>query len=534
MRRSAILWALAMLVGMAFIGFGLAVGGIYFAALITAMVLAVPLLLMPLEQLLWGGWVLTFLVAGPLQYFAHISKAFWLPYLFGALLFLRLPIDVMAAQKPVGSALAADNSLKKWIFVFFAVTAFSTAVNAPPVLQVLLALKEYLFLWSFLVVLGLGLASSRYFDGTWKAMLWLVPLHIPVVLYQRFAVVPGRTDAASFDAVVGLFGGTPEAGGATGGMGLFLLFTWMLAISLWREGRLRTSAMTGIGITVLVSVLLADIKFVILLLPFALALLYRRELLRRPFRVIAIIVATLVIAGGLATAYQWQFARQGEFGGPFGYIERAIEKNSDNDFYNASTGEIGRVASLNHWWRRHGTDDPVGLFLGHGIGASRYGTVPGTEAVKSLFYRIDRSTAAVYLWETGLLGIAAFLGFLLATARLAGRLSRDARLGKEERAVLAAIEPMFLLQPAVIIYDVQLSAFPQMQLLLMLMAGQVLFSARRAAARAATAAGTKKPHDCAAAFPKASFEAGSYRHHPPGLLLAPKGAASKLRSSALP
>ena len=159
MRRSAILWALAMLVGMAFIGFGLAIGGIYFAALIAAMVLAVPLLLMPLEQILWGGWVLTYLVAGQLEYFGHISKAPWLPYLFCALLFLRLPIDVMSRRNQVVPAVASANPLKKWVFVFLAIVLFTTAVNAAPVLQILVALKEYLFTWSILIVSGLGYLS---------------------------------------------------------------------------------------------------------------------------------------------------------------------------------------------------------------------------------------------------------------------------------------------------------------------------------------------------------------------------------------
>lgn len=494
MRRSAILWALAMLVGMAFIGFGLAIGGIYFAALIAAMVLAVPLLLMPLEQILWGGWVLTYLVAGQLEYFGHISKAPWLPYLFCALLFLRLPIDVMSRRNQVVPAVASANPLKKWVFVFLAIVLFTTAVNAAPVLQILVALKEYLFTWSILIVSGLGYLSSRYFAATWKAMLWLVPLHVPIVIYQRFWVAAARKGNATFDSVVGLFGGDSQGGGSSGAMGMFLLFALLLAIALWRAGKLRTIAMAGICISVAVSVLLADVKFIILLLPIGIALLYRNELLRRPFRALIMLMVSLALAAGLSLFYQAQFGnRYNANKGPFGYIERAIELNLDSENYARGTGDLGRIATLNFWWKQHGMDDPLSFLVGHGIGSTRYGTIMGQQALQHRYVRIDGTAAAIFLWETGLLGLVSFVGFLVAAARLAARLSKNGLLGLRERAVLAAIAPMLLVQPLSLIYNTDLCAVPQMQILLMLIAGQALLSHRRAAARSIQVVAEKKP-----------------------------------------
>lgn len=482
MTRSQLLFSFAVLFGSVVCGFGVAYGDIYFAAAVTAVILAAPLLLMPIERILWGGWVLTFFVTGQLQYFAHLSKAFWLPYLFGALLFMRLPIDLMAMRKAPATVMPTPNPLKMWVFVFFATAAFSTVVNASPPPQVLLAIKEYLFLWGVVIVLGLGLASPRYFSCTWLAMLWLVPLHIPFVIYQRFVVAAGRKDAASFDAIVGIFGGTAETGGATGAMGLFLLFAMMLAISYWRAGKLHFLAVAGIWITALISVLMAEVKIVILLLPIVIGLLYRRELLRKPMHAVGMLLVAVAFTAALSAVYAWQFGTRGNaYQGPFGYIEKAIETNANGDFFNAATGEIGRIASIKYWWSQHSMDDPVTLLIGHGMGATRYGTVMGEQAKKNPFYKIDRSSAVIYLWETGLLGVASFTGFLLAAALMAARVTDNVHLGLRERAVLAAITPMLILQPLVLIYDTHLSAGPQMQMLLMLMVGQVLFSTQRAA-----------------------------------------------------
>ena len=132
MNRSTFSSTLALFVGVAVVGTGLAVGNVYFAAAVTGVVCAIPLLLMPIEYVLWGGWILTFLMAGQLQYFAHIDKAFWLPYLFGLFLFVRLPIDLMTRRTSAGPAISTANSVKTWILIFFAIAIFSTAINASP------------------------------------------------------------------------------------------------------------------------------------------------------------------------------------------------------------------------------------------------------------------------------------------------------------------------------------------------------------------------------------------------------------------
>ncbi len=247
-------------------------------------------------------------------------------------------------------------------------------------------------------------------------------------------------------------------------------------------------------IEVIAVLTLSQVNFAILILPVVIALLFRRELLRQPFRALMMLLLSLAVSAGMAVSYQSQYGNQyNSYKGPFGFLERNIEENTDSEAYDRTTGEIRRTAAIKYWWKQHGMDDPAPFLIGHGLGSSRYGAVMGTQALKNPVFRIDRNAAAVYLWEIGLLGLASFIGFLLAAARLAARLSMDVRLGVSERAVLAAIAPMLLIQPIVAFYDKQLSGVPAGQMLLMLMAGQILFSARRAATRSAQSAREKKP-----------------------------------------
>ncbi len=469
-------------------GMGTAIGDIYFAAFFAALILVIPLIVMPIELVLWGGMVLTFLVAGQLQYFANINKAFWLPYLFGAFIFVRLLIAQIVHPATLSPISRSETSpLVKWLTVFFLTALASTLINASPLFQVLVTIKEYLFLWSILIALAVGLTSEIFFDRMWKAVLWLVPFHLPVVLYQRFVVAAGRAahgDAEGFDAVVGLFGGAQSTGGATGGMGIFLLFAMLLAISFWRQKRINIVTLLAICGISLLCIVLAEIKLIVLMIPVAVALMYRRDLLRNPGRTLVMLSVALVLTAALAAIYQWQYAARGVGNkGPFEYIEHSVETNTSNDFFNPVTGEIGRIASIKFWWQRHSLDEPVYFLIGHGIGASRYGTVMGEAAAKNLVYKIDRSSGVVYLWETGLLGAGMFLAFLISAAILALRLERSATVTPAERTALAAIAPMLVLQIPVLIYNNELNALPATQLLLMMMVGQVEFIRRRSSSR---------------------------------------------------
>ena len=110
-------------------GLAVAVGGGTSTVAIAAMVLFVLALALPLPALFAVFFVLVFLVVGQLQYFGRIDKAFWIPYLLGLLLYLRVLLFSMSvAPAKVGTghiSAAAKTSL--WLFGLFLVLALGSS-----------------------------------------------------------------------------------------------------------------------------------------------------------------------------------------------------------------------------------------------------------------------------------------------------------------------------------------------------------------------------------------------------------------------
>jgi hypothetical protein len=265
-------------------------------------------------------------------------------------------------------------------------------------------------------------------------------------------------------------------------MALFLVMMSLAAISLWRHRLMALWQVIALVVIALACITLAEVKFAILMIPFGVAMLYRRELLHHPLRSLTVLVLATTLAGGVLVAYKTQFSDVRGVGHSslHDYVAQAVERSSDADFVNPATGEMSRAAALKFWWQRHDLDDPVNFFLGHGIGASRMGLVEG-EMAHPLSFRIDRSTMAIYLWEVGVLGVLTVIALLLLGAWQAGRVARlsddNARaLGVKpfERAISAAISASLVLFVVELPYNTDFANVPAMQLLVALMLGQVV------------------------------------------------------------
>lgn len=423
-RWGAVLTLGVALVFAVFAGLAVAVIGSFAAVALTSLMLFVAAMLMPVPLLFRLIVGIVFVVVGQLIYFARIDKAFWIPYLLCLVLYLRL-------LSPVTRGRAADAGaamgLAKLMLVVLLLTAVATSlIHQVPPMQWLVAGKEYFFLLGILLCFAVGVLGTRDVDRLMRWLPWFLALQLPVVLYQRFYVVGQRAGDSAFDAVVGLFGGDPNGGGASGAMAIFSVFAAVVAIEGWRAG-----AWTGrrAGWTVLLALLpivLAEVKFALLLLPFAAILVYGREVRRHPVRSVAAIVGGAVLAGGLLLAYQYQFTsdrtKEGRSVGD--YAASIFERNFGSDQVNLRTLEVGRVAALVMWSRRNGWHDPAGLLIGHGIGATRIGNLVVGEIAKTYRIRIGRTSLAILLWEVGLLGTSAVIAGLLAASVAAFRQAR--------------------------------------------------------------------------------------------------------------
>lgn len=482
-RWGAVLAVLAALGFAVFAGLAVALIGPFAAVALSSLLLFVAAMLLPVP-LLFGLIVgIVFVVVGQLIYFARIDKAFWIPYLLCLVLYLRL-LSPGAGRRSEGAGPAMGLAQAMLIVALLTAVASSLIRQVPP-LQWLVAGKEYFFLLGILMCFVAGVVGTVDVERLLRFLPWFLALQLPAVLYQRFYVVAHRAGDSAFDAVVGLFGGDPQGGGASGAMAIFSVFACVVAIEAWRARRWGAWRAGLTLVLALLPILLAEVKFALLLLPLAAVLVFGREVRRHPVRSVAAIVGGALLAGGLLLAYQYQFTsdrtKEGRSVGE--YAASIVERNFGADQVNLRTLEVGRVAALVMWSRRNGWHDPAGLLIGHGIGATRVGNLVVGEVAKAYRIRVGRTSLAILLWELGLVGALATVTGLLAAAVAAFRQAR-----RDEQAprawMLRAAGIGLVLVLLGLPYNTDFVEVAQIQVLAWCLAGYVVAAARERLPRA--------------------------------------------------
>lgn len=459
--------------------FGLALGlfGAPFGIGLLGFLLLVASFFIPLRFLFWLLVIVTFWLAGPIQYFGHIQKIFWLPYLLGALLMGRALATQLFKRRdhsPASQGETALPVLKTLLWIWLLGLIASSLFNAASPFQVLLSMKEYLFMWGGGLVLAWGLINPDAVDRIFRHSVWFLLAQFPVILYQRFVVAAKRIGPSSWDSVVGLMSGDPNGGGASATMALIVILIMVYHLAAWRHGRCRLPLLLLVISLGLASIMLAEVKFAVLLIPLAFAMVYGRHILRRPLFGISFLLVALALGYLIVFAYQSQFAGNGSKASRSvdAYVEEVIERNTGNEQVNFLTGEMGRIAALKFWWANHSLAEPLHVVMGHGIGASRIGIVEG-EIAKRFRFEVGRSTLVILLWEGGVLAatcLVAMLGFAVIRGFRAARLA-----GTPERQVVLSTAAIGLAITLLMMpYGPDLFSVSQAQLLAILLLVRIL------------------------------------------------------------
>nr|WP_295130994.1 hypothetical protein [uncultured Roseateles sp.] len=466
--------AIAMLGGLATALFG-KVATLFFSVLIVGFFG----LVVPVRMMVPALVVMSFLVAGQLTYFARIDKALWLPFLIGLLLLIRFPFDLM--QRAPGNNHQYDFdpklgfAIKASLFVYFATLAASTAINTVGPLQILVSAKEYFFLWVLLLIFSFGLVRPELIEKIWHWLPWLMVFQIPLILYQRFVIAPSRAVrhmGAEWDAVVGAFGGNPEGGGASGAMGMFCVVAMAYTVARWRRGLIGGFPAGVLVLCGFASIALAEVKFAVLLLPLGFAVIYIRQFLKKPVETAFAMLAVFVISFSVLVLYKTQFSNDGESQSVGEYIESTFKSRSnDDDFVNYRTGELGRKAALVFWKQQHDVYALDKLLIGHGAGASRVGDMVVGEAAKRWPFNIARSSLAILLWETGVIGSVAVIAMLSFCFVGLFRYVSDERLSQEQQSLAAGMSVAVMTVAASLPYNTDFLFAHQTQILLLLSLG---------------------------------------------------------------
>jgi len=422
------------------LGAGTALAGIWMGLLGAGVFSVAFAFALPLHWLILLDLVLATVVAGSAEYFLGLSQAHWIPYVLGLILALRALVE-RGAQ--VGTTLEHGSQPTRLAFkipavAYVAILLGSTAINLAPGLQVITGIKNFLFMWGVLFAMIVVREWQRVAVWFWRVVLVVACLQLPVTLYQRVFVASKANNHVPWDSVVGTFGGIPLLGGHSASMTLFICAGLAWVLIGWRDGQLARSRVLLYLALAMPTVLLAEVKAVVIWLLVGTLLVFARFARTRPLTFVAGVLLNAVLVSGVVLAYVTF-----NYGGGSTSFDEMYEKQIsyiyDAKRFNPKSRELGRVSSIVFWAQEQSLSEPVSLLVGNGMGASRGLATLGTgEVAKRYNFFIDTSALSVLLWDAGVLGAGAFVTMLLFGGWQALRLARDPRLPPTTRRLAEA------------------------------------------------------------------------------------------------
>jgi hypothetical protein len=332
-----------------------------------------------------------------------------------------------------------------------------------------------------------GAVAPSTIDRVWKALLLFATFQFPMAAYQYLFVAQKRatgeiqsTGAPPWDAVIGTFPGTDIGGGNSAAMGFFVLSMLLLSVALWREKRLSTGRALTVVMCALGSIALAEVKAIVLLIPVALGLLYRRELARHPAHALAALVGGVLIAGLLLFGYQ-KIHYETRVIDPKAELANAtvldrLARAINPPDYEGSGDALNRVGNLARWRdQQAATTDIFRTLFGHGIGTTQYSNLEVGRLVRRFGPDIGRTSLVILLWETGIVGTLVFACLLGSGAWLSARLARDDRVPDLHRLFLRVGALLLFLLLLTLPYKNYAVRLTGIQLLMILMLGQAFY-----------------------------------------------------------
>ncbi len=427
-------------------------------------------------------FILSMFFVGQLNYFAGIKQVVWLPYLFGLILYFKAFSSYFSASYTVDGV---KTPISFWVLALLVLVIISAVINQIPLIQAILGSRDIIFLWSIFFIVAYSGLPFNWINKAWGFFPVVIAFQIPLVLYQYFIIAPqriGRSDIAGnaiWDAVVGGFGGDPFGGGASPALAFFLVVGLVYFTSLYRKGLITRARYWFYLSLTLPSLILAEIKVVLVLIPLAFLFLFLDKLKTSFFKFFLASGFLFMVLFALIAGYEYQ--KTGSFEKTFNtqnLYERTIENQIDSG-HQTNFGRLGRIAVFSHWWEENGLSKPVNTLFGHGVGATKASPM-FIGALKEEYYYIyvDRSAASVLLWELGVLGFMLYIFILFKSSLLAFKASRSELFTVEQRVSLETTYIALILAIVMLIHSKAVIAVPIMALFVIFLVGYSVYCSK--------------------------------------------------------
>lgn len=428
-------------------------------------------LIVPSSWIVWMIFFSGFLITGPSAYFVRFTQIQWLTALISVALILPLIFNLLRSRKNILLTQFSINLFLPIAFVFLAI--LSSVINQSQLADFVSASRHYLFMWPLMLVLAFGLVPAETVARLWKALLIVAALQLPMALYQYFYVARQDARMSPWDAVIGTFQGNIEGGGDSAAMAMMLIIAMLTSIALWREQNLKFGWMIWIVITGIATMVLAEVKAMVILLPVPIAIYYRKELVKKPIETVVVMIGVFLLAWGILTAYKdiHYSTSATQVNSAYDSIISAITPNPGED-----SAHVGRVTLLVNWWNSNVVRGEVhSALFGHGIGATHSSKIQRGKVASLYEYKIAKTTSVILLWETGILGHLIFLMILLFGAKASADAAKAEYTPSIHRVLLRVGAISLILLVITLPYsNFHLLSIPT-QFLMMLMLGQALY-----------------------------------------------------------
>jgi len=344
-----------------------------------------------------------------------------------------------------------------------------------------------LALWVLPCLMGLGYLNVAGWSYAPQVLVAWLCVQLPWVFWQRFGVAPQRGGDSPWDAVVGLFAGNAWGGGGSGAMAMVSLSAAALVGVAWRLKMIRGHWLVLAVLAALAACAMAEVKLTWALLPvltLGVALMpgIKRTSLMKPLLVAVTLAAMAAMA--LVWVYQQQYtsARSLESDSLSAYSQQIWSRSMDDSVRADEWGQLTRLGALRFWWQRQTALDMAGWLIGHGMGATRKSAWMDGDIAKQYSFNLGRTTAAIWLWEVGVLGAISGVMALLIFAILGWYLGQSWAAWEQAivwRFLLSGASLSLVVVLLSIPYSADLMEAPHLPTWALLMVGVIWAAARR-------------------------------------------------------
>ena len=363
----------------------------------------------------------TIVFCGTIQYFTGVAAVLWLPFF----MVLVMVILLMMQSRAQPLALSAREKVVLALYLTFIILSLCAPVLQSGIVTAIVGFKNELALSLVMFCMLLGMFRESQLHRLTQLFYWLFYVQFPLAIYQVLVVVPKRValrgEDEKWDSVVGTFGGDPMGGGNTAAMGMFCLLIMLLKVSEFKHGICSFKSMATHIVLAFFLCVVGEVKFVILLSPFLLALLWIMpayvsgisKVTLRSLMIIAAGMVVLIFAAITILASNYSSAFGGDptksalsvFIDSLGYI---FDTN-----YIMESGELGRFTTIFFWLQHNELFGPGGMLFGYGLNATNSGSTVSPGYIGAWYHLILDSTAlSMLLWEVGIIGVILFIAMI--------------------------------------------------------------------------------------------------------------------------